>query len=70
MKRFFRVACAMLLIGLTIPAALAKTTPTPPPVSITTEAPADVPEQIRQMLDIAYNEWHELDGKTLKRVNK
>ncbi len=70
MKRFFRAACAMLLIALTIPTALAKTTPTPPPVSITTEAPVEVPTQIQQVLDIAYNEWQELDGKTLKRVNK
>ena len=30
----------------------------------------EVPEQIQQFLDIAYNEWSTLAGKTLKKVNK
>ena len=71
MKRLLRGLCALLLMTLLLPTALAaKATPTPPPVAISTEAPVQPPEQIQQVLDIAYNEWAELDGKTLKNVNK
>ena len=71
MKRLLRGLCALLLMTLLLPTALAaKATPTPPPVAISTEAPVQPPEQIQQVLDIAYNEWKELDGKTLKNVNK
>lgn len=67
MKRLLRGLCALLLMTLLLPTALAaKATPTPPPVAISTEAPVQPPEQIQQVLDIAYNEWAELDGKTLK----
>ena len=71
MKRLLRGLCDLLLMTLLLPTALAaKATPTPPPVAISTEAPVQPPEQIQQVLDIAYNEWAELDGKTLKNVNK
>ena len=71
MKCLLRGLCALLLMTLLLPTALAaKATPTPPPVAISTEAPVQPPEQIQQVLDIAYNEWAELDGKTLKNVNK
>ena len=71
MKRLLRGLCALLLMTLLLPTALAaKATPTPPPVAISTEAPVQPPEQIQQVLDIAYNEWAELNGKTLKNVNK
>lgn len=68
MKRLLRGLCALLLMTLLLPTALAaKATPTPPPVAISTEAPVQPPEQIQQVLDIAYNEWAELNGKTLKK---
>lgn len=70
MKRFISFLCALLFL-LSVPTAFAaKATPTPPPVQITEEAPVEVPEQIQNVLDIAYREWEELNGQTLKRVNK
>ena len=57
MKRLLRGLCALLLMTLLLPTALAaKATPTPPPVAISTEAPVQPPEQIQQVLDIAYND--------------
>ena len=54
MKRLLRGLCALLLMTLLLPTALAaKATPTPPPVAISTEAPVQPPEQIQQVLDIA-----------------
>ena len=46
MKRLLRGLCALLLMTLLLPTALAaKATPTPPPVAISTEAPVQPPEQ-------------------------
>lgn len=47
----------------------AQPTPTPPPIEIREEI-VEPPEQIREVLDIAYGEWTELGGKVLKKANK
>lgn len=64
-------AALLLVVCLACPAAMAATspTPTPPPVDITQQV-AQPPEEIQQVLDIAYNEWQTLNGKTLKQCNK
>ena len=68
MKRGFTLLLSLML--LLLPsfslAAKAKPSPTPAPVEITTEV-TDPPQQIRQMLDIAYREWEETAGKALKK---
>ena len=70
MKRILCLAFAALLALLSVPAAQAATsTPTPPPVMIET-SPVEPPEVIQNMLDIAYNEWETLAGKTLTTTNK
>ncbi|MBQ2701129.1 MAG: CHAP domain-containing protein [Clostridia bacterium] len=50
-------------------AAKSKATPTPAPVEISQEVQIP-PEEVQAYLDIAYNEWETLAGKTLKKVNK
>lgn len=70
-------AVCFLLSGIltllcVIPAFAAKKaspTPTPPPIEITTEV-VEPPEEISHVLDIAYGEWSDLAGKTLKKANK
>ena len=70
MKRILCLTLAMLLTLLCAATAhAAKATPTPPPVMIET-SPAQPPEVIQNMLDIAYNEWETLAGQTLSRTNK
>ena len=60
MKRLLRGLCALLLMTLLLPTALAaKATPTPPPVAISTEAPVQPPEQIQQVRN-----WTERRSKT------
>jgi len=63
------LALALALTTLCSAALAAKATPTPPPVAIPQEK-LTPPEEIRQVLDIAYNEWETLNGKRLKDVNK
>lgn len=63
------VLLLFLLTLMPVSALAAKATPTPPPQVISEET-AQVPEEIQEVLDIAYREWQELDGKSLKRVNK
>ena len=74
MKIWVRTLALALALILTLTAAPAmaakKATPTPAPREITTEVVEEVPETIQQLLDLAYNEWRELDGKKLKRSNK
>ncbi len=73
MKKLRRaLAVAMALLCLPVPglAAKKKTTPTPAPRNIVTAVVEEVPETIQEVLDIAYGEWEELAGKTLKRSNK
>ena len=72
MKRLLRCVAIALMICTLCPQAMAaksKATPTPPPVEIT-QTVQQPPEEIRQVLDLAYAEWAELDGKALKNVNK
>lgn len=72
MKRFLRCLALTLTLCLISPAALAAkstATPTPPPVEITQRVQTP-PEEIRQVLELAYSEWETLNGKTLKKVNK
>lgn len=61
------VLCMLCTSGLA--ASKSKTTPTPPPqeIPLTVQQP---PEQIQNLLNIAYNEWNTLAGKTLKKCNK
>ncbi len=68
MKRFMRILAWVLMMTLWLPAHAA-TTPTPPPLAIA-GAVAEPPTEIRKMLDIAYNEWETLAGKTLSDCNK
>lgn len=70
MKRTLCIICLLMLLTTSLATAATKPTPTPPPIQIAEEAPAEVPEQIQQVLDIAYEEWETLNGKTLKNVNK
>ncbi len=44
-------------------------TMTPAPIQVS-ESVLTPPEQIQQVLDIAYNEWQTLNGKTLSKCNK
>ena len=53
LKRVSALVFALLLLTSSALAAKDKPTPTPAPVEITAE-PAEPPEQIRHMLDIAY----------------
>ncbi len=73
MKIWIRIiALALIMTMLAAPALAAKkkATPTPGPREITTEVVEEVPEKIQELLDLAYNEWKELDGKKLKKSNK
>ena len=72
MKNLLRSLAFALIICLMAPTALAaksKATPTPAPVAVT-HTVQQPPEEIRQVLDLAYSEWEALAGKTLKNVNK
>lgn len=72
MKRILQWVALVLACCLTSSAAMAaksQPTPTPPPVEIA-QAVQQPPEEIQQVLDLAYAEWESLNGKTLKRVNK
>ena len=70
MKNFVRVIAFMLMLMLLCPVALAaKATPTPPPVEIATTL-AEPPVEIQNLLDIAYAQYVEVDGKNIGDVNK
>lgn len=72
MKRLSRCMALLVCLCMLCPvthAAKEQPTPTPPPVGIVQQVQAP-PEEIQQVLDLAYAEWQELDGKALKRVNK
>lgn len=67
LKRILSIA---LMLCILIPSAFAADpTPTPPPVEISAQ-PAVPPQMIRNVLDLAYAQWEELAGATLKEVNK
>lgn len=73
MKHLIRALALTLTLCLVCGSALAaskpKTTATPAPQEIVTTVQTP-PEEIRRVLDIAYNEWETLAGKSLKKVNK
>lgn len=68
-KRVLVLTIALLLLCPAAMAAKNKPTPTPAPVQIMAE-PAEPPEQIRRMLDIAYQEWTTVNGKDQGKKNK
>jgi hypothetical protein len=68
MKKFVRVIAFMLLLSILCPAALAADT-LPPPVAIPTTQ-VEPPPEIQKVLDIAYAQWLEVDGKNITDVNK
>ena len=61
MKRFLRLTALLMTLLLICPAALAASTPTPPPVQIET-SPAQPPRVIQDALALAYTEWETLAG--------
>ncbi len=74
MRRALSVLCALLFLVASPALAASKkkssATPTPVPLEITEDVVEDVPDTIRQLLDLAYNEWKELNGKALPNPNK
>lgn len=75
MKKSVRLSALLmaLLLCLTASAQAAgksSATPTPAPLEIQTEVIEEIPETIQKLLDLAYNEWIETDGKNLKTKNK
>lgn len=66
--RMVALALALCLVCASASAAV-KATPTPPPAEIPL-AVHTPPPQIQAVLDIAYNEWETLAGRTLKKCNK
>ena len=72
LKRILTLVFALILLCSSSALAAskkAKATPTPAPIEIQAE-PADPPELIRHMLDIAYEEWKTVNGKDQGGKNK
>lgn len=71
MKRFCSFILALLLTLSISPAlgAKSKATATPPPLEIGNEI-ADPPEEIQRLLDIAYQEWTDVNGRDQGEKNK
>ena len=67
MKKLVRLIAFFLMLTLACPALAA--TPTPPPTPIDS-ALVEPPAEIRNMLNLAYNEWLTLEGQKLPSVNK
>lgn len=65
----FMMAILMSLGLMTSSAMAATTTATPPPLEISRSV-LTPPEEIQNVLNIAYNEWSTLSGKTLSQCNK
>jgi len=65
------LSLCLLLGPLTSASAGSKPTPTPPPVEMRTDV-LQPPEEIQQVLDVAYQEWSDLaaSGKYLENKNK
>ena len=60
---------AMVLLACTLCSCAYAATPTPPPLTMEQEV-LEPPTIIQNVLDIAYNEWMDLNGQPLKQVNK
>ena len=69
MKKFLRIIAFMLLLTLFCPTALAKA-PDAIPLKEISATQVEPPPEIRQVLDIAYAQWQETDGKNLTDKNK
>ena len=69
MKKFLRIIAFMLLLTLFCPAALAQA-PDAIPLKEISATQVEPPPEIRQVLDIAYAQWQETDGKNLTDKNK
>lgn len=67
MKKVMRVIAFLLMLCVACPVLAATTTPLPAEIDPAVQTP---PAEIQAVLDIAYNEWETLAGKTLSRVNK
>ena len=71
----FKRAClltltlVLLFTSSSLAAGKAKATPTPAPVEIVTEV-TEPPEIIRNLVNIAMQEWESTEGKRLKKSNK
>ena len=70
MKHMTQILLLTALVCLVCHGAMAAApaTPTPAPVPIAQRV-SEPPEQIRQVLELAYHEWSTLAGKTLPKVN-
>lgn len=69
MKSIVRIIAFMLLLTLLCPTALAKA-PDPTPLRDIPTTQVAPPPEIQKVLDIAYAEWQETDGKNLTDKNK
>ena len=72
MKRIVSLLLALVLLfsaSAAMAAKKAKPTATPAPIEIQTE-PADPPELIQRLVDIAYEEWTTVNGKDQGEKNK
>ena len=71
LKRILVLMFALILLctSSAYAAKKEKATPTPAPMTIQAE-PADPPEQIQRVLDIAYEEWTTVNGKDQGIKNK
>lgn len=69
MKRFLVITMMITLLWTPAQAAKPKATPTPAPVEIVSSV-QQPPAEVQAYLDIAYEQWETLAGKTLKKVNK
>ena len=70
--RMIRRAAALLLVLVLCSASAmaAKKQPEYTARDITTEVVQDIPPEIQRVLDLAYEQWKEVDAANLKQVNK
>ena len=70
MKRVIAVTLALVLCCSASALAAKKSNPVYTARDITTDVVQDIPPEIQVMLDYAYEQWIETDGKNLKDKNK
>ena len=70
LKRFLVLVLAFSLLICSSAAAAKKSTPTLPPPEVPAEVVSDIPDTIRQVLDLAYDQLVEVNGKNLKEKNQ
>ncbi len=72
-KRLLTLSMVFVMVLGMGQVALAESKPSPtmtPAPNQVSDSALTPPEQIQQVLDIAYNEWQTLNGKTLSKCNK